>query len=114
MEFKNAGEFMVFNDETVTKRVLYADKNILSFILNVKAGQTIPPHTHEKSTLILLVLQGSGEIRINDEDERIEKDCVIQAGGDDTFAIPVVSEDMSLFVCISPNPSNKIFSQEVG
>lgn len=114
MEFKNAKEFMVFNEKTFTKRVIFSDENVLAFILNLKAGQSLPAHKHENSTVALLVLSGSGEIRINDEDERVEVNSIVQAKGDDNFAIPVVTEDMSLYVTISPNPSNKVFSQEIG
>lgn len=114
MEFKNAKENMVFHDETVSKRILFADKNILCFILNLKAGQNLPSHQHENSTIVLYVLSGSGEIRINDEDERITIDSFVQANGTDNFAITVVNEDMSLFVCISPNPSNQLYSQASG
>jgi quercetin dioxygenase-like cupin family protein len=114
MEFKNAKEGIVFNDKTFTKRVLFSDENVLCFILNLKAGQKLPTHKHESSTVVLIVLSGSGEIRVNDEDERVEKDSVVQADGNDDFSIPVVNEDMSLFVCICPNPSNHLFSQELG
>ena len=114
MEIKNAKESMVFNDKTFTKRILYADKNMLCFILNLRVGQTLPSHKHEHATVILIVLSGSGEIRINDEDERVEKDSVVQAIGTDDFAIPVVTEDMSLFICIAPNPSNQLYSKELG
>lgn len=114
MEFKNAKESMVFSDKTFTKRVLFADQNTLCFVLNLKAGQSLPVHKHENSTVVLIVLSGSGEIRINDEDERVEKDSVVQAKGEDDFSIPVVTEDMSLFVCISPNPSNQLYSKELG
>lgn len=114
MEFKNAQENMVFNDNTFTKRILTADKNILSFVLNLKAGQSLPEHKHENSTVVLNVLSGSGEVRINDEDERVSMYSVVQADGNDDFSIPVVTEDMSLFVCISPNPSEHIYSKDLG
>jgi quercetin dioxygenase-like cupin family protein len=114
MEFRNAKESMVFNDKTFTKRVLFTDKNVLSFILNLKARQALPSHKHENSTVILIVLSGKGEVRVNEEDERVEKDSVIQASGEDDFSIPVVNEDMSLFVCVCPNPANQLFSKELG
>lgn len=114
MEFKNTNEVMIFSNETFTKRVLFADKHMLSFVLNLKAGQKLPAHKHENSTLVLLVLSGSGEIRINDEDESVETGSVVQADGQDDLAIPIVKEDMSVFVCISPNPSNQLYSKEIG
>lgn len=114
MDIKDVSESTVFSEETITKRVLFADKNILSFVLNLKAGQVLPVHKHENSTLVLVVLSGNGEIRINNETDKLGKGTVVTAKGEDEFEIPKVSEDMSLFVNIAPNPSNAAYSKEVG
>lgn len=114
MDIKNINDSIVFSEKTFTKRILSADRQTLSFVLNLKAGQALPSHKHEKSTLVLNVLQGKGEIRINDEVEQLEKGVFLSAKGEDDFEIPKVTEDMSLLVTISPNPSNEIYSKELG
>lgn len=113
MEIKSINESIVFSGNTFTKRVLFADKQVLSFVLNLQAGQALPSHKHEKSTVVLNVLSGSGEIKINDELGRLEKGFVLTAKGEDDFEIPRVTEDMSLFVTISPNPSNEMYSKDI-
>jgi quercetin dioxygenase-like cupin family protein len=113
MDIKNINDSIVFSDKTLTKRVLFADKQILSFVLNLKAGQVLPAHRHENSSLVMLVLDGSGEIRINAERQRLEKGTVVLAKGEDDFEIPNVSKDISILVNISPNPSNELYSKEV-
>lgn len=114
MEIKNIKESIVFSDKTLTKRLLFADRNSLSFVLNLKAGQTLPSHKHEKSTLVLNVLNGKGKIRVNQETEQLENGVFLSVRGEDDFEIPEVTEDMSLLVTLSPNPSNEIYAKEVG
>lgn len=114
MNKKNIKDSIVFSDNTLTKRTLFADEHVLSFVLNLKAGQVLPSHKHEKSTVVFTVLSGSAIIKINDESEEIEKGSVVMSKGEDDFEIPKVSEDLSLFVTISPNPSNKLYSKEIG
>jgi mannose-6-phosphate isomerase-like protein (cupin superfamily) len=114
MEVKNIKDSIVFNDSTFTKRTLYATDDILCFILNMKPGQQLPAHTHENSTLILHVLSGSGEVKINDEVVALEIGTVLNAKGEDEFSIPKVTENMSIFVNLCPNPSNALYSKSLG
>lgn len=114
MDIKKMDESMVFSDQTLTKRVLFADENVLSFMLNLKAGQTLPSHRHEQSTVVYTVMSGSGEIKVDNETARIEKGFVGMAKGEDDFEIPTITEDMSLLVTISPNPSNQLYRKEFG
>ena len=114
MDIKNINESIVFNEKLFTKRILFANDQVLSFVLNLKAGQQLPSHKHEKSTVVFTVLAGNGEIKINDEIRGMEKGTVVMANGEDDFEIPRVNEDMSLFVTISPNPVNALYSKELG
>lgn len=114
MEIKNISQSIVFHDQTFTKRTLVVNKDILSFVLNLKQGQALPVHKHENSSLVMHVLSGSGEIKINDEVERLTAGSVVSAKGEDDFSIPKVDEDMSVFVVISPNPSNELYSRPIG
>ncbi len=113
MELKNIQDSMVFNDKNLTKRILFSNPKVLAFVLNLKAGQTLPVHKHENSELIYYVLTGSGQIRINDEVSEISFGSVGAASGQDDFSVPLVKEDLSLYVTISPNPSNEIYSKGI-
>ncbi|HYE10842.1 MAG TPA: cupin domain-containing protein [Patescibacteria group bacterium] len=114
MEVKNIKDSIVFNDSTFTKRTLFAVEDILCFVLNMKPGNVLPLHTHENSSLVIHVLSGSGEAKINDEVAKLESGVVLYAKGEDEFSIPTVSEDMSIFVTLSPNPSNELYSKSLG
>lgn len=114
MEIKNINDAIVFNDNTFTKRILFADREALCFVLNFKKGQTLPVHKHEKSVVVFSVLSGSGEIKINDEVRKITRGSVVLARGEDDFSVPAVHEDMSAFVTISPNPTNELYAKAIG
>ena len=114
MDIKNMKESMVFNEKTFTKRVLLANKDILCFVLNLIPGQVLPEHKHENSSLVFHVMTGSGEVKINEEVVKISTGSVVSAKGEDDFSIPTVTENLSLFVVISPNPSSHLYSQSLG
>jgi quercetin dioxygenase-like cupin family protein len=114
MDIKDISQSIEFNDTTFTKRVLYADKDILSFVLNFKPGQALPVHKHENSSLVLNVLSGSGEVKVNDEVAKISKGSLVYAKGQDNFSVPTVNENMTLHVSLSPNPSNEMYAKKIG
>lgn len=103
----------VFRDESLTKRVLHEDANALSFLLNLRQGQSVPRHGHEHATLSLAVLRGAGTVQVNDERVDLTAGAFLTLTGADELAIPDVQEDMSLLVTLSPNPSNPIYAKEV-
>jgi mannose-6-phosphate isomerase-like protein (cupin superfamily) len=114
MDIRNVNDSTEFKEETLTKRLIFQNEQQLCFVLNLKAGQSLPTHKHEHSTLVMLVLSGTGEVKVNQETETIMKGSIVRAQGTDDFEIPQVSEDMSLFVTLSPNPSNQMYSKEHG
>lgn len=114
MNFRNVEGSIVFNDNQFTKRILFNDDEVLSFVLNFKSGQTLSTHKHENSAVSFIVLQGKGEVQVNDEVQRIQKGSVVLAKGKDEFGIPKVEEDLSIFVTVTPKPNNTKFSQEIG
>jgi quercetin dioxygenase-like cupin family protein len=113
MDIKNLTDHMTFSEESITKKVLFADNNLLSFVLNVKSGQRIAAHRHEHSSLVIGVLAGKGEVSVGFERAWVNAGAVLAVKGEEDFGVPTVEEDLSLFVTISPNPSNEIYSREI-
>ncbi|MDF2617168.1 MAG: cupin protein [Sedimentibacter sp.] len=97
MNYRNTEGSIIFNDNQFTKRIVFEDEDVLSFVLNFKHGQSLPTHQHENSALTLFVIQGKGEVQ-----------------GKEPFGIPVVEEDLSVFVTITPKPNNTKYAQEIG
>ncbi len=114
MDLRNLENSIEFNDDQLTKKIIFSNEQILSFVLNLKRGQTLPVHKHENSSVVLNVLKGKGELQINEEVQKIQRNSAALANGKDEFGIPLVEEDLSLFVSISPRPNNTKFSQEIG
>lgn len=114
LESKKMSNYVIYDEQNFVKRVLHADDNLLSFFLNFKAGQTLPSHKHEESTLVLSVLSGSGTVRVNGQDSPLNEGVVIKADGQDDFEIPEVTEDLSVFVNIGPNPTDIRYAQDIG
>ena len=113
MKIGNIHDSIVFRDESLTKRILFADKNVLTFVLNLKPGQSVPMHRHETSTLVLTVLGGAGEIAVNREKSAVREGDFLTVGGEDDFGVPTVTNDLSLLVSLSPNPTDERYGKEV-
>lgn len=114
MNFRNVENSIEFNEDQLTKKIIFDNEQILSFVLNLKKGQTLPVHKHENSSVVLIVLQGKGELQINEEVQKLQKGSAALANGKDEFGIPSVEEDLSLFVSISPRPNDKKYAKEIG
>jgi len=113
VDIKNVNEFIEYSDKSFIKKVIFSTKEQLCFVLNFKQGQSLPTHKHENSSLVLTVLSGAGNIKINDNVQSMEQGSVVMATGQDDFGIPNVTEDMSILVTISPNPANHMYSQNI-
>ena len=114
MNYRNVESSMIFNDNQFTKRILFEDDEVLSFVLNFKPGQVLQTHQHENSAVTFIVIQGKGEVQVGDEIQKIQKGSAVLAKGKEQFGIPRVEEDLSLFVTITPKPNNTKYAQEIG
>lgn len=111
MEQKLLADFMVFSTEHLTKKIIYQDKDILTFVLNLKPGHKLPRHGHEGGTLTLQIIQGAGMIAINDVKQPMVEGQIFILSGTDLLEVPEVTIDLSLLVNIAPNPTNPIYRQ---
>jgi len=111
MNQKSLHDFILFNQERLTKKIVYEGPDILTFVLNLKPGQKLPRHGHEGGTLTIQVLQGKGTIKVNDIDAPLTLGQFYVLGGTDMLEVPEVTSDLSLLVNIAPNPSNPIYRQ---
>lgn len=106
MENKNIKDSIVFNDASITKKIIFDEEKVLTFVLNFKAGQSLPVHKHGTSALVYTVLSGSAELKVNDATTKITEGSIGLVAGEDDFSIPRIVEDMSLLVTLSPRPED--------
>jgi quercetin dioxygenase-like cupin family protein len=112
MKLEKLSDKIVFSDKTFTKRVLFAEDKVLTFILNMRPGQGLPAHTHEQSDLVLHILSGEGEATVDGTIQKLSEGDVIYLKGEEVFGFTNSGDkDISCFVVITPNPS-AIYSKE--
>ncbi len=114
MKIEKIADKMVYSEETFTKRVLFSEKKVLNFVLNLKSGQELPPHHHEDSDLTLLVIIGGGTLTVDGKDQKITEGDVIYCVGEEEFSLKNDTEDnLSCFVTLAPRPVPKIYADEI-
>lgn len=115
MRLEKISDKMVYLDNTFTKRILFNEEKVLTFVLNLKSGQELPEHQHEKSDLVLHVITGSGELTVDGKTSDISVGDVVYCVGEEVFSLKNNSnENMSCFVVIAPRPSPKAYANEFG
>lgn len=113
MENNNMKDYVLFRDESLTKKIIFDEEKVLAFVLNLKAGQSIPIHKHGTSALIYHVLNGAGELLVNDSVIKLEEGSIGLVAGEDDFSIPKINEDMSMYVTISPRPEDDRYAASI-
>jgi len=113
MKIEKIEDKIIFNENTISKRLIFNENKILNFMLNLKPGQGVPPHTHEASDLIIYIVEGDeGELVSDGKKEKVMKGDVIHCSGSEMFSLQNSGENnMACFVVIAPNPS-QIYSKE--
>jgi quercetin dioxygenase-like cupin family protein len=115
MKLEKIADKMVYLDNTFTKRILFNEEKVLTFVLNLKNDQELPPHHHEESDLVLHVLTGKGELTVDEKVMDISTGDVVYCVGEEMFSLKNNGgENMSCFVVITPRPSPKAYAAEFG
>lgn len=112
MEIRDLNEILSFSKNGVTKKIVFNTKEALCFILNLLPGQTIPVHRHENAVLIANILSGACEVTVNQDQYELQKGHAFMVKGEDEFGIPLVKSDVSIYVILSPNPTNPEYARE--
>lgn len=113
MDVKNLNDVIAFSDKGMTKNIVFNTSDVLCFVLSLAPGQQIPQHRHEQSDLLLTVLKGKGQARVNGRLVSLALGTILHVEGDEDFAVPVVEDNLSLLATLSPNPENPEYSSEV-
>ncbi len=113
MEKFNIEDYIIAPEESVSKRVIYKDDNILAFMLNISLGKSLPEHTHFDSTLLIQVLEGKGIINIAGSPVKVEKNHLIKLTGQEEMSVDNIGEeDLILYVSISPRPPSDRYGKD--
>ncbi len=97
--------FIEFNKERLTKRVLFKEGGSTVFVLNFIPNQTLPPHTHPGSNVYLLVLEGEGTFTIDEQEVKVKKNDVVVCTGEEKLSFKNDgAENVSVFVTLTKIP----------
>lgn len=114
MDTIKLSEKMVYSDKSLTKKIVYRDKDILAFVLNFKPGQALPLHNHPGMVTIIQVLQGTAKFTIGDEAMNAGPGQVIVYQQDEKVGLVNEGEEnLSLYVTLTPGPSDDRYAAEV-
>ena len=105
MKIVKLEDYLVFSQDRFTKKDMLNEEKALVFTLNLLPGQEIPSHQHGESGLIIHVLNGSGELIINNEVTNISAGSVIYSSGDEFFGMRNTSdENLNCFAVLTKSP----------
>lgn len=115
MEIANLADKIVFVEQPFAKRVIYQDDNIVTFVLNFKPGQALPPHTHYDSTVVIYVQAGAGELTADDRIVSIQPGNIISLRGNEKLSVKNTGqENLTLYVNMAPRPADNRYNVDIG
>ncbi|MEK0316776.1 cupin domain-containing protein [Cohnella sp. 56] len=97
-----------YNPESFTKRVLFKTDASVTFVLHFLPGQRLPAHRHPGSTLYLLVLEGSGELVLDQRAIPVAAEDAVMCGGEVNFSFENTGPDpVRLYVTLTRLPDER-------
>lgn len=108
MEQANLNNYIEYNQERFTKRVIFKEgESGAVFILNFAPKQALPSHKHPGTNVYLLVLEGGGTFTIDSKEIEVQKHDIILCTGEEELAFQNGQENTSLYVMLSKIPNEK-------
>ncbi|RWZ58626.1 cupin domain-containing protein [Halobacillus fulvus] len=102
MTIRKVKDFQSFDDEHMTKQIIFKEEKSQAFVLNFMPGQKLPSHGHPYAQVYLLVLEGKGRCIIDEEEETIKKGDVIHCHKEQNISIENIgSENLSLYAVLA-------------
>ncbi len=107
-------DFEPTSQEGFTKRVFQKSPHGLVFTLNFLPGQTLAPHTHVTSELLVTVLDGQGEVQVDDKPSPISQGTIVWCQGHERFGVRNTGPGrLSLLVVLYPAPADNKFAGDI-
>ena len=108
MNKQNLDQFLEYNNERFTKRIIFKAGDSTVFVLNFAPGQSLPPHKHPGSNVYLLLIEGTGTFTIDNTDTKVVKNDVLLCTGDEELSFNNDSENnTSIYVMLNKIPDDR-------
>lgn len=106
MSITSLQEVRAFSEDRFTKRVLFQQGGGVTFVLHFLPGQQLPVHKHPGTDVILLVVEGTGTLILDGEEQVVKQEDVIHCGGETEFAFQNTGDqEVRLFVVLNQVPA---------
>lgn len=107
-------EYMVEPGNMIAKRMIYKDTKVAGFVLNIAKGSSLPDHTHFDSTVLIQVLKGTSDAKVDGQVIPMETGSLLQLEGNEKFSVNNSGDEtLSLYVTLSPNPPPEQYTEDV-
>ncbi|OIJ19051.1 cupin [Anaerobacillus alkalidiazotrophicus] len=108
MEIKSLSEYQEFSETSFKKQIIFQKQESVVFKLNFMPGQALPLHKHPGTQVYLLVLEGVGEVQLEEEKKKVTTGDVIHVDGDELFAFANTGDTKtSLYVFLNKIPDER-------
>lgn len=98
----------------LAKRMIYKDKNVIAFVLTIAKGESLPPHTHFKCTVLIQVITGKANVSADGQTLSLGEKELVQLDGPEKMSVDNAGEEtLVLYVSISPLPPAEGYSVDV-
>lgn len=96
-------DYFVEPSGKISKRMIYKSDNVIAFVLNIAAGQTLPAHTHFDSTLLFQIMNGEAKVFTDGNETLLSTGELMQIDGKESVQVENIGNStLQLFVTISP------------
>lgn len=108
MKQTNIQEYMEYNEEKFTKRIIFKEGESTVFVLNFAPQQALPTHKHPGTNVYILVVEGNGTFTINGKEVKAKKNDVILCDGEEELAFINDGENnTNLYVMLNKIPDER-------
>lgn len=113
MKRESLSNFIVYNEEKFTKRVIFKEGESTVFVLNFAPNQALPAHKHPGTNVFIQVIEGSGTFTVDGEKMAVSKQDILHFTGEEEMAfMNDGAENTSLYVMLNKIPDER-YVQEI-
>jgi quercetin dioxygenase-like cupin family protein len=112
MQRQSLSNFIVYNEEKFTKKVIFKEGESTVFVLNFSANQSLPAHKHPGTNVFIQVIEGEGTFYVNGEALPANKLDVLHFTGEEEMSFVNNGRNTSLYVMLNKVPDER-YVQEI-
>jgi quercetin dioxygenase-like cupin family protein len=107
MQLQSLADFIVYNEEKFTKRVIFKEGESTVFVLNFSKNQALPAHKHPGTNVFIQVIEGEGTFHVDGESLSVSKHDVIHFTGEEEMSFISGEGNTSLYVMLNKIPDDR-------